>query len=158
MSGEMVTLGSLGITPQQYNQMMMMMSRPRWNTRSSPNVAAQTRDDFLSKVSVAEARDAHIAYQRSQREQVFTGSASQPVGGRAARQHKIDSARFDVQTNWSAEDEKAFVKAFGKRSPPSQPKTKIYQPQTHALNRPTGFMSLRNADAPKRPTGFVSLR
>ena len=120
---EMVPLGSI-MSKQEFNQMMMVMSRPRWNTKSAPNVQSQVKDDFLAKVGQAEARDAqnYIAYQRSQRECIYTGSASQPVGGRAARQHKLNSARFET---WTDEDEKAFRKAFGKSSyrdePPLRP-------------------------------------
>ena len=115
MSGEMVPLSSV-MSKSQYNQMMMMMSRPRWNATSQKNAANQVKDDFLGRVASAEARDEanrYVAYQRSQREQVYTGDASQPVGGRAARQHKLNSARFET---WTDADERAYVKAFGKSS------------------------------------------
>ena len=36
---------------------MMMMSRPRWDASSNRNVAHQVKDDFLSKMASAEARD-----------------------------------------------------------------------------------------------------
>ena len=77
------------------------------------------------QVAQAEARDEqskYIKFQRSQREQIFTGSAHQPVGGRAARQYQLSSRQDD----WSAEDEKAFQKAFGKSS------------TTREASRPTG--------------------
>ena len=72
----------------------------------------------MARVESAEARDDamsnYVKHQRSQREQVFTGSASQPVGGRMQRQHKLNSSR--VADDWSAEDEAAFRKAFGRSS------------------------------------------
>ena len=98
------------------NQFMMVMSRPRFDAKPM-GPANPARDDFLANVSKAEARDeakAYIAHQRGQREQIFTGTAGQPVGGRMHRQFKLNSQRRNDE--WSAEDEAAFQKAFGKSS------------------------------------------
>ena len=191
MSGEMVPLGSIFSSKSEYNQFMMMMSRPRYVPCSAAAAAAQTlrpmgvdaasrggvgrwslhlvvvvafsraevmamagcssamrfrlvhvvvltlsasnratgrfdakpvgpanpaRDDFLCRVSKAEERDEqkYVNYQRSQREQVYTGTAGQPVGGRMHRQFKLNSQRKNEE--WTAEDEKAYQKAFGKSS------------------------------------------
>ena len=115
---EMVPLGSI-MSKSQYKQMMFMMSRPRFDASTPVNAVTRSKDDFLGRVEHAEARDAskvasYIAYQRSQREPVCTGGASQPVGGRAARQFKImQTAR---ESEWTEADERAYMKAFKKSS------------------------------------------
>lgn len=115
---EMVPLSSI-MTKDQYNTFMFMMSRPRFDASPSVNVAAKVKDDFLGKVANAEARDDaklrnYVAYQRSQREPVHTGGASQPVGGRAARAHRM--AMSERENTWTEEDEAAYRKAFKKSS------------------------------------------
>jgi hypothetical protein len=112
---EMVPLSSLPPqVQQQYKTYMFMMSRPRWDA-SSP-LKASSKDDFLTSLAGAEARDAavqkYVRHQRSQREQLFTGSASQPVGGRMQRQYKLSSTRLE----WTDADEDAYQKKFGNKS------------------------------------------
>ena len=91
--------------------------------------ANPARDDFLCRVSKAEERDElkYVSYQRGQREQVYTGMAGQPVGGRMHRQFKLNSQRQNEA--WSEEDEAAYRKAFGRSSEPA--------PKVGA--RPTGY-------------------
>merc|ERR1711865_397626 len=93
---------------------MFMASRPRWDaTPVAVSSNPATSGDFLSKVAVAEAKDEqanYIKYQRSQREQVYTGTASQPVGGRMRRQFDMHSRREE----WTDKEELAFQKAFNK--------------------------------------------
>ena len=124
-SGEMVPLSQV-MSKQQYDTLMFMMSRPRWDARPTPQKPSS--GDFLQKVSKAEQRDdqkAYLQYQRSQREQVFTGNAGQPVGGRMQRQYKIESER---NNEWTDKEEQAFQAAFGRSS---------YR-EPAARSRPTG--------------------
>lgn len=112
----------------QRNAYFSPWTAPHGATPSLPNAlylaclaaapqANPAKDDFLRHVESAEARDEtrpkYMAYQRSQREQIFTGNASQPVGGRMQRQFKLHSSR---EEEWSKEDEAAFQKAFGRSS------------------------------------------
>lgn len=113
---EMVPLSSLPRSMQdQYKTYMFMMSRPRWDA-STPAKASHTKDDFLTSLSNAEARDAavqkYVRHQRSQREQLFTGSANQPVGGRMQRQYKLNNTRLE----WTDEDEAVYQRQFGNKS------------------------------------------
>ena len=75
-------------------------------------------EDFLARLDKAEARDGntrqqHIAFQRSQREPIWTQKASQPVGGRFQRNFKFNKERHE---QWTPECEAAFRMAFGKSS------------------------------------------
>ena len=87
-------------------------------------------EDFLARLDKAEARDGntrqqHIAFQRSQREPIWTQKASQPVGGRFQRNFKFNKERHE---QWTPECEAAFRMAFGKSSDRSR----------HEGNAPTG--------------------
>ena len=90
-------------------------------------MASHSKDEFLTSLSNAEARDAavqkYVRHQRSQREQLFTGSASQPVGGRMQRQYKLSSRALE----WSNDDEAAYQKKFGSN-----------RVKHHVFPRPTG--------------------
>ena len=93
---------------------------------------AKAPDAFLAKLSQAEACDAvpgaafhasasarFVQYQRSNRDYLWTYSHNQPVGGRQARAYKLaHSARAD---EWSAAEEAAFQKAFGRSSTRATP-------------------------------------
>lgn len=119
MSGEMVPLSSLPkAAQQQYRQMAFMMSRPRWDAKTVPSAQHQIKDNFLSNVEKAEQRDTdravYFAYQRSQRDPIHTGMASQPVGGRSMRQQQMINSQRD--SKWGANEERAYRKAFGKGS------------------------------------------
>jgi hypothetical protein len=75
-------------------------------------------EDFLARLDKAEARDGntrqqHIAFQRSQREPIWTQKASQPVGGRIQRNFKFNNERHE---QWTPDCEAAFRMAFGKPS------------------------------------------
>ena len=54
----------------------------------------------------------YVRFQRSQREAKFTV----PIGGRAAASAR--QKRFESDSSWSAKEEAAFRKAFGKPSEP----------------------------------------
>jgi len=105
------------------------------------------KEDFLSRLGAAEERDTmytgakdlmgptaspvnaqkHLAYQRSQREPVWTKTCDQPVGGRFNRAYKFNQG----EQPWTAREEQAFQAAFGK---PSDRKIMVSQ-----RDAPTGF-------------------
>ena len=107
---EMVPLGSL-MTKQEFMQMQLIMSRPRWDA-SKPAQATGMASTIDAQAQVKENAVRYVAHQRALGEAVYTGSASQPVGGRMQRNHKLNSSREE----WGEEEEAAFQKAFGKQS------------------------------------------
>ena len=112
MSGELVPVSQL-MTRTQYDALKFMYTgnggqpMPKWD--ASAGNAANNPFNPRTLTNRATEQDRRT-YARSQREMVFTGAAGQPVGGRAARQHKLNSSRTD---NWGPAEEKAFQKAFG---------------------------------------------
>lgn len=104
----MVRLSSLPKAQQeQFRLHMYMASRPRWDA-STPAVGGQSS----AAASPLDGATSYIEFQRSQREPLFQGTANQPVGGRMARQHKMQNQNNE----WTETEEAAFQKAFGKPS------------------------------------------
>ena len=85
--------------------------------RAAASLKRSGEEDFLSRLDKAEARDVtarqqFVAYQRSQREPIWTQKASQPVGGRFQLAWKFNNPTQE----WTAECEAAFRAAFNKPS------------------------------------------
>ena len=94
----------------QRETFLFTMSRPRWDSSGVKFNHSTSSSSDTTKL-FEDCAAAHYKYQRSQREPIHE---AQPVGGRMSRSYKLQSAR-DHET-WSAADERAYVKAFGKPS------------------------------------------
>lgn len=110
MSGEMVPITSL-MSRSQFETMKFMMTgnngrpMPRWDVAAS--TTDQSSNPFNPRILSGEGTAQQAtAYARSQREP--KNAAGQPVGGRAARQHKLNSSR--IADSWGKAEEKAFQK------------------------------------------------
>lgn len=133
MSGEMVPITSI-MSRSQFDTLKFMMTgnngrpMPRWDAGGPDQASNPFNPRILSGEGMAQQA---AAYARSQREP--KNAASQPVGGRAARQHKLNSSR--IADSWGEAEEKAFQKVSHWRWTARDAKGATRCAHTHAFHR-----------------------